>query len=165
MMNNNKNDYHPVPKPVEPQYSNRFSDVEKRSPAPRYQSSNSGGGKYSKGKYGLPNANNYTMLNPPGSGLGTGGLVCGISSILTCLLPCFGTLLGIVGLILSLVSNSKSKQSGMKINGNAKGGLICSIIGIILNIVVTIILVTVFFHLAEYFFEELEMYGSGNYSA
>ena len=58
-------------------------------------------------------------------------LVFGILSIPCC--SCYG-IFGIAGLVLSIVAFTKGKKSGLSI-----AGLICSIIGIILTIVVFIV--------------------------
>ena len=74
-----------------------------------------------------------------GKGLSIAGLILGICSILCCPAVCLNTILGIVGLILSIVA--KKKQAA----GPSTVGLILNIVGIVLSIislVVWIILVS-----------------------
>ena len=58
-------------------------------------------------------------------------LVFGILSITCC--SCYG-IFGIVGLVLSIVAFSTGKKSGLSV-----AGLICSIIGIVLTVVVIVV--------------------------
>ena len=58
-------------------------------------------------------------------------LVFGILSIVCC--SCYG-IFGIVGLVLSIVALATGKKSGLSI-----AGLICSIIGVVLTIVMLVI--------------------------
>ena len=69
--------------------------------------------------------------------LGVVGLVLGILSIICGCCGPLGVIMGIPGIICSIFGN-KQKSSGMAI-----GGLICSIIGLILGFVVTIFYVMI----------------------
>ena len=66
-------------------------------------------------------------------GLSIAGLIIGIASLLCCAFPCLNCVLGIVGLILSIIA--KKKKSA----GPATGGLITSIIGIVAAFIVIIV--------------------------
>lgn len=72
------------------------------------------------------------------NGLQIGGLVCGILAI--CFSCCYGVpgvLLGIAGLICSIVGNKKGKT------GVGTAGIICSVIGLILGVIMLIYYVVV----------------------
>ena len=64
-----------------------------------------------------------------GQGLAIAGMVCGILSILLCILTIFDFVLAIPGLILSIVALAKQNQG----RGMAIAGLICSIVGLLLS--------------------------------
>ena len=66
-------------------------------------------------------------------GLSIAGLIIGIASLLCCAIPCLNCVLGLVGLILSIIA--KKKKSG----GPATGGLITSIIGLVGAFIVIIV--------------------------
>jgi len=67
------------------------------------------------------------------NGLQIAGLVCGILAICTsCCYGIPGIILGIVGLVCSILGNKNNK------NGLGIGGLVCSIIGLIFGIVMLI---------------------------
>lgn len=74
----------------------------------------------------------------PGRGTGTASLVLGIIGLGTVFL---GSICGIIGIILALISGSKSKSVGLKRNGLATAGLICSIISVIIGIVSFVVLI------------------------
>jgi hypothetical protein len=69
------------------------------------------------------------------NGLGIAGLILGIGSIILSWVPFFGFVSGIIGLILSM------KQRKIIPNGIATGGLVTSIIGIVLSVLCLIIFV------------------------
>lgn len=70
------------------------------------------------------------------NGLQIAGLVCGIIAITTsCCYGVLGIILGIAGLICSIIGN-KDNKSGVGI-----AGLVCSIIGLILGIVMLIYII------------------------
>ena len=66
-------------------------------------------------------------------GLSIAGLIVGIASLLCCAFPCLNCVLGIVGLILSIIAKKK------KAEGPATGGLITSIIGLVLSLIVILV--------------------------
>ncbi|MBO4784439.1 MAG: hypothetical protein IKS60_07295 [Lachnospiraceae bacterium] len=66
-------------------------------------------------------------------GLSIAGLIIGIASLLCCAIPCLNCVLGLVGLILSIIA--KKKKAG----GPATGGLITSIIGLVGAFIVIIV--------------------------
>ena len=68
-------------------------------------------------------------MNENKSGLCTAALVFGIISLATCLLFNLGFLPGVLGLIFSIVCLAKKKEP----KGRAKGGLITSIIGLVIG--------------------------------
>jgi hypothetical protein len=74
-----------------------------------------------------------------GNGLATGGLVLGIISVATCWIWCFIFIslgCGVIGLILSIIGLKKAKELGGAGAGAAKAGLICSIIGLVISVLV-----------------------------
>jgi hypothetical protein len=99
---------------------------------------------YPPGQYpqGQPNQQQYSQAYPPaypaippdnpGKGLGIAGLIMGFLGPLS-----------VVGLILSIVGLRKSKQAGMG-NGVAVAGIIISAIDLVIGIIATIILISVF---------------------
>ena len=66
-------------------------------------------------------------------GLSIAGLIIGIASLLCCAFPCLNCVLGLVGLILSIIAKKK------KAAGPATGGLITSIIGLVAAFLVIIV--------------------------
>ncbi|MCM1192748.1 MAG: hypothetical protein NC123_00655 [Butyrivibrio sp.] len=104
------------------------------------QNGESGTGS-SSGNYYQDYTANTQQYQPPqnggpnkANGMQIAGLVLGILGIPGCC--CYGVLgllLGIIGLILALVGNSKNKGSGIGI-----AGLVCSIIAIIFGILMTV---------------------------
>lgn len=73
------------------------------------------------------------------SGLAIAGMVLGIVSIVLFFLAWIGSVVGVVGLILSLVGLSKSKQMGGPGRDMAIAGVITRAAGIVIGVVVTII--------------------------
>ena len=69
------------------------------------------------------------------------GLILGVISIVACSVPVIGGVLGGLGLGLSSGAKKKSAQLGLPESSNAKAGFICSLIGLIINIVVTLFLI------------------------
>lgn len=70
----------------------------------------------------------------PGKGMSIASLVLGIVAIVFCCafyisIPC-----GVVGLILGIIGNNKSRQFGIK-NGIAVAGIICSAVGLAVCVV------------------------------
>ena len=73
---------------------------------------------------------------PNGKGLGTAGLIVGIVALLFSFIPCLGmyaALPAVVGIILSAIAMSQASKAGAP-KGMALGGLICSIVGLIIAI-------------------------------
>lgn len=68
--------------------------------------------------------------------MGIAGLVIGIISIVICWVPFWGFCLAGLGIIFSAKGLSKNKQ-----DGRATGGLVTSIIGVVLSVLITIALV------------------------
>ncbi len=93
----------------------------------------------------------------PGKGLGIASLILGILSVLGGCFLGFNLLLPITGLVLGIVGISQSKKVRMN-NGMAVAGLVCSIVALLLNIVISIILVIIVVEETgsiEYVFEAL----------
>ncbi len=81
-----------------------------------------------------------------GNGFGITGLVLGILSLVCItLLPPIGIILGIFGIVFSAVQQKRTPT------GVGTAGLITSIIGLILSIVMTILLIFAFFAIKEFF--------------
>ncbi|MBP5494242.1 MAG: hypothetical protein J6X97_04035 [Lachnospiraceae bacterium] len=66
-------------------------------------------------------------------GLSIAGLIIGIASLLCCAFPCLNCVLGIAGLIISIIAKKK------KAAGPATGGLITSIIGLVAAFIVIVV--------------------------
>lgn len=82
--------------------------------------------------------------NSKTNGLQIAGLVCGILAICTsCCYGIVGIILGIAGLICSIIGNKNGK------NGVGIAGLVCSIIGLILGIVMLIYFIWVIMTIME----------------
>ena len=67
----------------------------------------------------------------PGKGMGIASLVLGIVGLCTGSLFGLGCVLGIVGIVLAVISGNKSSAVGLKRNGLAIAGLVCSIIAVV----------------------------------
>ena len=88
--------------------------------------------------------NNYTNV------LAIISLVLGILSIvLGCCTGWIGALFGIGGIICAVFANKQGKT------GLAKGGLICSIVGIVLGILITVLAVVFSMAMVGYGFESM----------
>lgn len=78
---------------------------------------------------------NTTPSNPnAGKGMGIAGLVIGIFAVIFSLIPCIGMwaiVPGVIGVILSALSMKQAAAANAP-RGMAIGGLICSIIGILI---------------------------------
>lgn len=72
------------------------------------------------------------------NGLAVGGLVCGIISILLCCCCGVGVVVGIAGIILSLLSK---KGSEGKLSGVAIAGLICSCVGLLFSVLGCVLMI------------------------
>ena len=81
---------------------------------------------------------------PQSNGMATAGMVVGIISaalLVVFCAPYIAVVVGVIGLILSLLGMKKAKQLNGAGAGKAKVGLICSLAGIVIGIVELIILV------------------------
>ena len=82
----------------------------------------------------------------PGHGLGIAAMIVGIASL------AFLSLAGaIVGLILSIKATNQAKEAGV-VNNMAKAGLVCSIIGLVLSFIFTIVFTLLLPDLLELYF-------------
>lgn len=104
------------PYPYQPQYP----QMQQPYPQQGYQN------PYNPTMYAMPQASQ-------GGGLAIAGLVLGIISIVFCWIPLFDILIGIVGLVLSLLGRRSLSRHGIAI-----AGLVCSIIGLILSLIITV---------------------------
>ncbi len=109
-------------------------------------------GNYSD-PYAYQNQGQYNSpYNAPGQAQGPNGfqiasLVLGILSIICCFCVAFwdvpSLIMGIVGLILGIVGNKKSKH------GVGTAGIVCSIVGIILSFIVFICTLLIYYSFAS----------------
>lgn len=77
----------------------------------------------------------YTPQQPqkdPGHGLAIASLVLGIISLLSCCCVYLSVVVGVVGVVLAIISKSKSNTG--KMETMAKVGLALSIVGVVLSI-------------------------------
>ncbi len=84
---------------------------------------------------------NYTPqpeqpVKDPGHGLAIASLVIGITSIYSCFCAYLAVILGIVGIVLAIISKSKSLTG--KMEKLALAGMILSILGVVIAIPVII---------------------------
>ena len=115
----------PIQNPFAQPAQNPFAQPAQNPSQPPYYNANS--------PYGQPPV---IVQELPGKGLGTAGLILGICSIVfSCAF--LGTGLGIPGIIVSILSMSAAKKVGRK-NSPALAGLILSIIGVVLFIILII---------------------------
>ena len=85
-------------------------------------------------------------------------MILGIISVATCWIWCFlwiSIACGIVGLILSVIGKKKALETGVGA-GQAKAGLICSIIGLAISVVAIIIIFAVVAGSGPTIMEELQ---------
>ncbi|MFD6443343.1 DUF4190 domain-containing protein [Peribacillus sp. NPDC060186] len=68
-----------------------------------------------------------------------------IMGVLSVLIPFIGIILGILGLIFASKSKQEMAKSGESGKGLLTAGKVCSIIGIILNVIMIIIFLVFFF--------------------
>ena len=96
----------------------------------------------------IPASRQYQQTpSEPGKGKGTASLVLGILSILDPFII-FGIPLGIIGIVLAVMSKKEGHLSGVR-----TAGFVCSIIGLVLNVLVLIWIV----------FSMALLFGSGYY--
>ena len=79
------------------------------------------------------NEDSQELDEVPAKGFSIAGLILGIASILCCALPCLNFIIGAIGLVMSIIGR---KRNG---DGLSMGGLITSIIGIVLALIVILI--------------------------
>ncbi len=98
------------------------------SPQPDYNQQ----GSYSQPDY---SQQNYSQQNysQPSSGFGIASMVCGILALITCCLWCTCIPLAVVSIVLGILQIQKGTAKGMAI-----AGIVCSSIGLILFIALTI---------------------------
>ena len=84
-------------------------------------------------KYTFTDEDAQEIEEIPAKGFSIAGLILGIASILCCALPCLNFILAVVGLILSIVGRKRNND------GLSLGGLITSIIGVVLALLVIIV--------------------------
>ena len=70
---------------------------------------------------------------PPGSGFGIASMVCGILALITCCIWCTCIPLAVVSIVLGILQIQKGTANGMAI-----AGIVCSSIGLILFIALTL---------------------------
>ena len=109
------------------------------------------------GSYEQPNINPYayaptapvqTVDENPGKGCGIASLILGVLGVL----PPFHFLAGLIGLILGIVGNSKSKKAG-KSNGTSVAGIVLSVIALIVAVALTVAIVAVIVRAVQYGWE------------
>lgn len=72
------------------------------------------------------------------SGSSVGSLLCGVLSILFCAAPVFPIVASVIGIFLSKENEKQNQLKALPRSGAAVLGNICSIIGLILNILIYI---------------------------
>ena len=93
--------------------------------------------------YGTVPMNNMNQ-GPKTNGLAIGGFICSLVGMLCCFIP----MIGIVGLILSIVGINKIKTSGEKGKGLAIAGIILGAIAVALYVI--LLLIGIFGEAASY---------------
>ena len=83
--------------------------------------------------YNYVNEDSQELDEVPAKGFSIAGLILGIASILCCELPCLNFIIGAIGLVMSIIGR---KRNG---DGLSMGGLITSIIGVVLALIVILI--------------------------
>lgn len=113
----------PYQQPYPPAQQQMYPPVQQ--PYPQNQSYQN---PYNPNLYSVPGAQ-----SSQGSGMAVAGLVLGIISIVFCWIPFVDLLIGIIGLVLSLLGRRSLSRRGIAI-----AGLVCSIIGLVLTVIITI---------------------------
>lgn len=93
--------------------------------------------------------NRDTSEKGPAHPLDIVSLSCGIVSFVLSLIPVISSLIGAVGIITGVVANQRCDSSYSQRSSHAKTGIICSVVGIILNILFSIILLIITFIFAS----------------
>ena len=83
--------------------------------------------------YNYVNEDSQELDDVPAKGFSIAGLILGIASILCCALPCLNFIIGAIGLVMSIIGRKKNGD------GLSMGGLITSIIGVVLALIVILI--------------------------
>ena len=83
--------------------------------------------------YNYVNEDSQELDEVPAKGFSIAGLILGIASILCCALPCLNFIIGAIGLVMSIIGRKKNGD------GLSMGGLITSIIGVVLALIVILI--------------------------
>lgn len=86
-------------------------------------------------QYGSGQYPQYEEQPSGNRGMAIGALVVGIFAILCCCCNYLSIVLGIVGILLAVFSKPKNGN----FEGVAMGGLICSIVGLVLGLILTIV--------------------------
>ena len=85
----------------------------------------------------------------PAKGMSVAGMVLGLVALICSLVPCFWIptlvwvplLLGIVGLVLSVISKKKAKAAGAK-TGLSTSGIVMSILGLIIVPIIYVLIIS-----------------------
>ena len=113
----------------QPGYDGSSFQQQQYQPMPQPYTQNQGyQNPYNPNMYGTP----FGQTNS-GGGLAIAGMVLGIICIVLCWIPFMDVILGIVGLVLSLLGRRSSARSGIAI-----AGLVCSVIGLALSVIITL---------------------------
>ena len=88
-----------------------------------------------------PPAGYAPPATPQQNGLAIAGMVVGIASVVLFFLAWIGSVVGVVGLILSILGLNKAKQMNGVGRGMAIAGLVTSAAGILIGIILTIVVI------------------------
>lgn len=111
--------------------SSGYNSASDYNASPGYASSSDYDGSGYNPPPGGP-ANGY-YGQPPSQGFGIASLVCGILALVMCCIWCLSIPLGVVSIVLGILQIQKKTAKGMAI-----AGIVCSVLGILLSIVVFI---------------------------
>lgn len=83
---------------------------------------------------------------PQKKGMAIAGMILGIGSIILFWLSWIALIIGIVGLVLSIIGLNKAKKDPANYGGRgmAIAGIICSVIGILIVVIMLVFLATLF---------------------
>lgn len=90
-------------------------------------------------KYQPPQHQLSKPLYTAKGGSGVGSLICGVLSVLSCVVPLLPLILGGIGIFLSNDDKKSNQVYLQNRSGAAVAGMICSILGISLNLISTVI--------------------------
>ena len=88
----------------------------------------------------VPPAQGYYYYDNPGKSLAIASLVLGILSLVVAY---FGLVLGIIGLALGISARKKSREAAMPPPGLATGGIVTSLIGVVISSFLIVILIII----------------------